>query len=162
MDTSETNETHVERQGARELVVTRLVNGPLPLVFKAWTTPELFRRWWIPASFGIAILGFEMDIRTGGSYRLEMHHQASGQTMTFFGTYQEVVPLERIVWTNDESETGPVTTASFEARGDQTLVTVRDLYPSEAALDEAIASGSTGGWSEQLAQLEELLPAMAG
>ncbi len=150
------NETHVERRDL-ELVVTRLVDAPVALVFKAWTTPELFRRWWVPASFGIAILGFEMEARTGGTYRFEMHHAASGQTMTFFGRYLEVTPDARIVWTNEESAAGPLTTASFEPRGDQTLVTVRDLYPSQAAIEEAIASGSTGGWSEQLAQLEQLL-----
>jgi uncharacterized protein YndB with AHSA1/START domain len=77
--------------------------------------------------------------------------------MAFFGRYLEVVPPTRIVWTNEEGGGGPVTTVTFEERGGVTLVTVSDLYPSKAALDEAIASGSTGGWDEQFEQLDELV-----
>jgi uncharacterized protein YndB with AHSA1/START domain len=78
--------------------------------------------------------------------------------MAFFGKYIEVVPGARIVWTNDEGdEEGPVTTVTFEEKDGQTLVVVHDLYPSKEALDEAIASGSTSGWGEQLEQLEKLV-----
>ena len=82
--------------------------------------------------------------------------------MAFFGRYTEVTPSSRIVWTNEEGgEAGPVTTVTFEERGGETLVVVRDLYPSKEALDEAIASGSTSGFSEQLEQLDELLATLA-
>jgi uncharacterized protein YndB with AHSA1/START domain len=155
--------TTVDRKSERELVVTRTVNGPARIVFKAWTTPELFQRWWLPESFGISLISYEADIRTGGTYRLVMSHPSSGQPMAFFGRYIEVTPHARIVWTNDEAgDGGAVTTVTFADKDDATLVTVHDLYPSKEALDEAIASGSTGGWNEQFAQLDELLVTLGG
>ena len=151
----------VERNGDRELVVTRSVNGPARLVFEAWTKPELFRRWWAPSSFDVSIVSYDADVRTGGTYRLAMAHPSSDQPMTFFGRYIEVTPHSRLVWTNDEGDDdGAVTTVTFEDKGEATLVVIRDLYPSKEALDEAIASGSTSGWDEQLTQLEKLLTSL--
>ena len=81
--------------------------------------------------------------------------------MAFFGRYLEVTPPSRLVWTNDEGgeggEGGAVTTVTFEARGDETLVVMHDLYPSKDALDGAIASGSVGVFDESFEQLDELL-----
>ena len=68
------NPTKVERKSERELVVTRTVNGPPRLVFEAWTKPELFRRWWVPRSYGLTLLSCEMDVRVGGQYRLVFPH----------------------------------------------------------------------------------------
>jgi len=150
--------TTVDRTSGRELVVTRTVNGPARLVFEAFARPELFQRWWTPESFGITMISYEADIRTGGSYRLVMGHPASEQPMAFFGRYLEVTPHARMVWTNDEAgEAGQVTTVTFEEKDGATQVVVHDLYPSKEALDEALASGSTGAWSEQFAQLDELI-----
>jgi len=152
------NNTTVERASERELVVTRSFNGPARLVFEAWTRPELFLQWWVPKSSGISLISSEMDIRTGGTYRLEFGHPASERTMTFFGRYLEVTPPSRMVWTNEESgESGAVTTVTFEERDGQTLVVLRDLYPTREALDEAVASGSTSGYGEQFEQLDALL-----
>ena len=137
------NRTAVERKSERELVTTRTVNGPARLVFEAWTKAELFRRWWVPQSYGLTLLSCEMDVRVGGRYRLVFSHQAS--TMEFFGTYLEVTPHSRLVWTNEEGDNG------------KTLLVVHDLYPSKEALDAAVASGSTGGMPETLDQLDELL-----
>ena len=109
----------------------------------------------------MTLISFEADIRTGGSYHLVMGHPSSDKPMSFFGRYIEVTPPSRLVWTNDEGdEEGAVTTVTFEERDGATLVVLRDLYPSKQALDEAIASGSTGGWGEQFEQLEELIVAL--
>ena len=152
------NPTTVERGAERELVVTRTFNGPARLVFEAWTKPELLKRWWAPKSFGLTFISCEVDARTGGTYRFVFGHPSSEQPMAFFGRYIEVVPHARLVWTNDEGdEGGAVTTVTFEERGAETLVVMRDLYPSKKALDEAIASGSTSGFSESFEQLDELL-----
>ena len=104
------NRTTVERTSERELVVTRTVNGPARLVFEAWTKPELFRQWWVPKSLGMTLLSCDMDVRVGGTYRVEF---APGDQAAFFGTYQEVTPHSRLVWTNEESDQGSVTTVTF-------------------------------------------------
>jgi uncharacterized protein YndB with AHSA1/START domain len=150
------NQTLVERKGNRELVVTRTFDAPPSTVFKAWSRAELFQRWWMPKSVtGVSLVGCDMDVRTGGKYRLEF--SAGGpDTMAFYGKYLEVVPDERIVWTNDEGEEGAVTTVTFEDQGGKTLLTFHEAYPSEQALEEAL-QGSAAGLPEQLQQLEELL-----
>ena len=82
--------------------------------------------------------------------------------MAFFGRFIDVTPPTRLVWTNEEGgEDGAVTTVTFEERGAQTLVVLRDLYPSKEALDAAIAPGSTSGFGEQFEQLDELLVTLA-
>jgi len=147
----------VERTSDRELVVSRIVNGPARLVFEAWTKPELFERWWVPKSFPISLVSCEMDVRVGGGYRLVFG--VEGSTMEFFGRYLEVTPPSRLVWTNDEGEGEPVTTVTFEETAGRTALVVHELYPSKEALDDAIASGSSGisGMPEQLEQLDALV-----
>ncbi len=150
--------TAVERTSDRDLTVTRTFAAPARLVFEAWSKPELFQRWWTPKSFGITMVSCEMDVRTGGTYRLMMKHPAADQPMAFFGRYLEVVPGSRIVWTNEEAgEAGQVTTVTFEEADGRTRVVMNDLYPSKEALDEAIASGSTGAPAEQFDALEAFL-----
>lgn len=152
------NCTTVERKSERELVATRTFYAPARIVFQAWTTPELFQQWWVPKAFGLTLLSYEADVRVGGRYRLVFSHPAAPEPMAFFGTYLEVTPHSRLVWTNEEAgDSGQVTTVTFEERGGQTLLVVHDLYPSKEALDEAIASGSTGALPEQFEQLDELL-----
>ena len=150
--------TTTERASERALVVTRTINGPARIVYEAWTTPELFTRWWAPKSFGMTILSCEMDVRVGGTYRLVLSHPVSAQPMAFFGRYIEATPHSRLVWTNDEGdEDGAVTTVTFEEKAGATRVVVHELYPSKQALDDAMASGSTSGWGEQFEQLGELV-----
>ena len=149
------NRTTVERKSERELVVTRTFNGPARIVFEAWTQPELLKRWWAPKSTGVSLLSCEADVRVGGRYRFEFGHGAS-ERMVFFGRYIEVTPYSRLVWTNDESGDGAVTTVTFEEKGGKTLLVMHELYPSKEALDGAIA-GMEGGMSESFAQLDELL-----
>lgn len=142
----------------REVIITRTVNGPAHLVFKAWTEPELFKRWWVPKSIGMTMLSCEMDMRAGGGYKLVFSHPDFPEPMPFFGKYVEVTPPSRLVWTNEEGDSEQVTTVTFEEKNGKTLVTVRELYASKEALDAAIASGSASGdMSEQFEQLEELL-----
>jgi|SRR5579884_2333261 len=152
--------TTVERKSERELVVTRIVNGPPRIVFEAFANPELFKRWWVPKSFGVSMVSCEMDVRVGGPYRLVFRHGDS-EPMAFFGKYLDVKPPSRLVWTNDEGEDGgEITTVTFEAKGDKTLLVMHDLYPSKEALDAAMASGEKSGTDETFEQLDELLAAL--
>jgi uncharacterized protein YndB with AHSA1/START domain len=147
------NRTTVERKSERELVVTRTFNAPARLVFEAWTKPELFKRWWVPKSMGMSLRSCEMDVRVGGTYRLEFEPEG----MAFFGTYLEVTPHSRLAWTNEEGgEGGPVTTVTFEEKAGKTLLVMHDLYPSKAALDAA-GTGAADATVEAFAQLDELL-----
>src|ERR1700757_5277926 len=94
-----------------------------------------------------------MDVRVGGRYRLEFEDDA----MAFFGTYLEVTPPSRLVWTNEEGgEGGPVTTVTFEEKRGKTLLVMHDLYHSKAALDAA-GTGAADAMVETFAQLDELL-----
>ncbi|ANL68295.1 activator of Hsp90 ATPase 1 family protein (plasmid) [Rhizobium phaseoli] len=155
------NPTSVERKGDRELLVTRTFDAPPSTVYKAWSQPELFQRWWVPKSVpGISLVSCEMDVRTGGKYRLEFGAGGS-DTMAFYGKYLEVVPNERIVWTNDEGEEGAITTVTFEDQGGRTLLTFQEVYPSKEALEEAL-QGSAVALPEQLEQLDELLSSLGG
>lgn len=150
-----THRTTIERKSKRELVVTRIFNGPPRLVFEAWTTPALMTQWWAPKSSGVPLLSCEMDVRVGGQYRLAFGHDAAS-SFAFFGKYLEVDPPSRLVWTNDESEEAAVTTVTFEEKDGQTLLVLHELYPSKAALDEAMV-GMEDGMPEQFEQLDALL-----
>ena len=149
-----TGRTNVERPSDREIVVTRTFAAPPRIVFKAWSTPELFMRWWAPKSLGVQLLSCEMDVRTGGKYRLEFG-QDSSSSFVFFGKYLEVIPNERIVWTNEEETDGAVTTVTFEEKDGKTLLVLRDVYPTREAFEAG--SGSVDGLPEQFAQLDDLL-----
>jgi uncharacterized protein YndB with AHSA1/START domain len=152
------NPTTVERKSARELVITRTINGPARIVYEAWTKAELFRLWWVPKSFPISLLSCEVDVRVGGGYRLVFAHPASPEPMEFFGRYLEVTPHSRLVWTNDEADdAGPVTTLTFEEKAGKTLLVMHELYPSKESLDAAMASGEKAGTNETFDQLDELL-----
>lgn len=150
------NRTTVQRKSDREVVVTRTFDAPARLVFEAWSRPELFKKWWVPKSMGMTLRSCEMDVRTGGTYRLSF-----GEGMDFFGRYIEVTPPSRIVWTNDEGgENGSVTTVTFEENDGQTLLVMTELYPSKEALDAA-GTGAADATHETFAQLDELLAALA-
>lgn len=153
---SEKNRTTVERTSDRERVVTRTINGPARLVWEAWTKPEIFKRWWVPKASPMSLLSCEMDVRVGGKYRLVFDFGES-RTTAFFGTYTEVVPASRLVWTNEEDPThGPVSTLTFEERGGKTLLVLTERYPSKEALDAAIAEAIDNGVPE-FDQLDERL-----
>src|SRR4249920_3768951 len=149
------NRTTVERKSEREFVFTRTFNAPARLVFEAWTKPELLKLWWVPKSIGMSLLSCEADVRVGGQYRFVFGVDAS-KTMAFFGRYIEVTPHSRLVWTNEEGDSGPVTTVTFEEQGGKTLLVMHELYPSKEALDAA-GTGAADAMSETFEQLDELL-----
>lgn len=146
--------TTVERKSDREMVVSRTFDAPARIVFEAWTKPELFKRWWVPKSLGMALLSCELDVRVGGGYRLVFRHGDS-EPMTFHGKYLEVVPPSRLVWTNEESPDGSVTTVTFEEKNGKTLLAMSERYPSKEALEAN--AGAEGAMPESFDQLDELL-----
>jgi uncharacterized protein YndB with AHSA1/START domain len=150
------NVTNVERTSDCEVVVTRSFDAPVRLVFEAWSKPELFQRWWVPKSMGMTLRSCEMDVRTGGTYRLNF-----GDGMDFFGSYLEVTPPSRIVWTNDEDgESTSVTTVTLTESDGKTLLVMSEVYPSKEALDAA-GTGAADATHETFGQLDELLVDLA-
>jgi uncharacterized protein YndB with AHSA1/START domain len=153
---SESQRTTVQKKSEREVVVTRTFDAPARLVFEAWSKPELFKKWWVPRSMGMTLRSCELDVRTGGKYRLVFGDDPANP-MAFFGRYLEVVPNKRIVWTNEESgDAGSVTTVTFEERDGKTLLVMSELYPTKEALDAA-GTGAQEAMNETFGQLDELL-----
>ena len=154
------NRTTVERTSDREVVVTRTFDAPARLVFEAWTKPELFKQWWVPRSMGMTLRSCELDVRTGGKYRLVFGDDPANP-MAFFGKYLDVVPNQRIVWTNEESGAdGSVTTVTFEEKNGKTTLVMSELYPTKEALDAA-GTGAQEAMNETFGQLDELLASLA-
>ena len=156
----ESRRTTVQKKSDVEVVVTRSFDAPARLVFEAWSRPELFRKWWVPRSMGMTLRSCEMDVRTGGKYRLEFGDDPANP-MAFFGTYLEVVPGRRIVWTNEEGgEAGSVSTLTLEERDGRTLLVLTERYPTKEALDAA-GTGAQEAMKETFGQLDELLAELA-
>ena len=159
-DRASNGRTAVERSSERELVVTRIFDAPPRLVFDAWTKPELFKLWWAPKSTGVPLLSCEMDVRTGGGYRIAFGRDAAN-SRAFFGKYLDVSPPSRLVWTNDEGDEGAVTTVTFEEVDGKTRLVLKELYPSKEALDESFV-GMEDAMPEQFEQLDDLLATLGG
>ena len=112
----------------RELTVTRLIDAPRALVFKAWTDPVQIARWWGPKGF--ETVDYEMDIRPGGAYRFTMR-SPQGTDHRKRGVYKEVTEPERIVftfaWEDADGRLGHETlvTVTFEVDGEKTRLTLR-------------------------------------
>jgi uncharacterized protein YndB with AHSA1/START domain len=157
--------TTVERTSARELVVTRSFNGPARIVFDAWTKPELVKRWWAPKSLGVSLFTCEADVRVGGGYRYVFGHDPK-HPMTFSGTFTEVTPCSRLVFTQlfeqQRAAGEAIVTVTFDERDGATLLHVHQLFPSKQALDGAVASGMEHGMRETYEQLAELVLALRG
>ena len=150
------NNSTIERKSELELAVSRTFDCEIGIVFQAWTNPELFRQWWVPKSTGMSLLSCEMDVRSGGTYRLVLSHAAFPKPMEFFGKYLEVATDSRLVWTNEEGgDGGAVTTVTFEERAGAPLVVLSELHPSKEALEGAIACAE--GMRETFEQLDKLL-----
>ena len=151
-----------------EILITRTVNAPRHLVYKAWTTPDLVRRWW-PGRRGEMTVA-DMDFRVGGAWRYVM--VAHGEfEVAFHGTYREIVPNERIVHTEimetpgtapDSEEGAVLNTVTFEeADGGATLVSIRTDAGSKEVRDIIAQSGMDDGVREQFEIIEELAASLS-
>lgn len=144
--------------GALTFALTRMIEAPREAVFKAWTDPALIARWLGPS--GVRAEVRHIDARRGGSYRIDMQG-ASGSLGIVGGSYREVVPPERLVFTWIWEENGPthsaghetVVTVTLRAVGHRTEVTLRhEQFHSAASRD-----GHGQGWSGSLDRLAAAL-----
>jgi uncharacterized protein YndB with AHSA1/START domain len=139
-----------------QILITRDFNAPRHLVFRAWTTPDLIRRWW--AGDRGEVTSVEVDLRAGGAWRYVMTANG-GFEVAFHGQYQEVVPSERIVSTEvfeGYPDAEAVSTTTFtEHDGRTTLVLLVD-HPSKETRDAHINSGMEQGMQESMDHLEQV------
>ncbi|MEJ0044005.1 MAG: SRPBCC domain-containing protein [Rhizomicrobium sp.] len=124
------NRTTVERTSEREVVTTRTFNGPARIVFAAWTRPELLKQWWAPTSLGGDLHFLRGRCSYGRHLPLRVRPPRLGTAHGVLRQVSRSDTARRLVWTNEEGGEGrAVTTVTFEERGAETLVVMRDLYP---------------------------------
>ena len=161
MSVMNTGELTVTTPTAREIVLTRTFDAPRRLVFDAWTKPELLKRWY--GARGWNLVECEVDLRVGGTWRF-VSRGPDGTEMGQGGVYREVVPPERLVYTEafvDQSYPGESLNAHvFVERNEKTTTTSTLLYPSRVARDIVINYPMARGVSEGYARLAELLAEM--
>ena len=145
-----------------QLLITREFNAPKHLVYKAWTTPELVKRWWNAKRGEVTVC--EIDLRVGGRWRYVMV-TPDGLEVGFHGEYREIVPNERIVSTEvyeglpegvSDEDGGTVNTATFTEVDGRTTVTILVQAPSKATRDAIVDSGMEAGMQDALDLLEEV------
>ena len=149
----------IDTPSDREISMTRVFNAPRPMVFEAFTKPELVSRW-LTGPEGWTMPICEIDLRVGGNYRYGWKH-ADGKTMGSHGTYKEIVRPERVVATEQFDEPWypgeAIGTTTFVEEGGRTRVTLTVQYDSKETRDGALKSGMEHGVAHSFDQLEKLL-----
>jgi uncharacterized protein YndB with AHSA1/START domain len=150
-----------------EILITREFEAPRHLVYKAWTTPELVKRWW-HANRGTCTTT-EIDLRVGGVWRWVMVTE-SGFEVAFHGEYREIVPNEKLVYTevyegappsSDGSEDAALNTLTFVSDGTRTRVTNLVQTGSRATRDAIVNSGMEAGMQDAFDLLEQVAQSLA-
>lgn len=146
--------------GDREITITRLLDAPRSIVFKAWTDPGILAQWWGPKGFTAPVC--EFDARLGGRFRIHMR-APDGAIYPMRGEIREFVPMERLVFTNiavdaaDKPIIEGLTAVTFADEGNKTRLTVHTR--GTAVVDYAVAhlQGMEMGWTMSIDKLEMLL-----
>jgi uncharacterized protein YndB with AHSA1/START domain len=140
-----------------EILITRLFDAPAELVFDAWTTPDIVKRWW--AGDRGEVTEAQVDLRVGGRWRWVMIANG-GFEVAFSGVYQEIDRPHRLVKT-ETFEQSPdaegLSTITFDETDGVTTMAVLSRYPSQEHRDAAIASGMEGGLQVALDHMEALI-----
>jgi uncharacterized protein YndB with AHSA1/START domain len=144
-----------------QILVTREFDAPKHLVYKAWTTPELIKRWWHANRGEVTVA--EIDLRVGGRWRHVMVTEG-GIEVGFHGEYQEIIPDERIVFTEiyeglppgvSEAQAQTINTATFTERNARTMLTLLTQATSRSSRDAIIDSGMEAGLHDAMTLLEQ-------
>jgi uncharacterized protein YndB with AHSA1/START domain len=158
------NQTTMQLEGDRELIITRSFNARPALVFQAWTDAALVRRWWAPRSRGVSMVRCDADVRVGGTYRYVLRRDdGTGGDLAFSGEYRELTPPSRLVYTQlfEPYPGDPViVTVTFEDQAGKTRMVSHELYPSAAVRAAVLESGMEHGMRETMDQLDALLPTL--
>lgn len=141
-----------------QILITREFDAPRHLVYEAWTTPELIKRWWSGERGEVTIA--DVDLRVGGMWRYVMVSNG-GLEVAFHGEYREIVPNERVVTTEvyegvPETDGDVVCTYTFTEKDGCTTLTLLVDHPNKEIRDMVIDSGMEGGMQEALDHLEQV------
>jgi uncharacterized protein YndB with AHSA1/START domain len=139
-----------------QILITREFDAPRHLVYRAWTTPELIRRWWSGDRGEVTIA--EVDLRVGGRWRYVMTANG-GFEVAFHGEYREIVPNERIVSTEvyeGMPDGEAVDTLTFTEKDGRTTLSLLVQHTSQEDRDAQINSGMEGGMQEAMDHLEQV------
>lgn len=143
-----------------QILISREFDAPKHLVYKAWTTPELVKRWWSGERGEVTLA--EIDLRVGGSWRYVM--TGEGYEVGFHGEYQEIVPNERIVSTEvfeGMPDAASVNTLTLTETGGRTLLTILVQHTSKEHRDGHVNSGMESGLQESLDALERVVDSLS-
>jgi len=149
-----TNSAVVTLPSDTQILITRVFDAPRQLVYRAYTTPELIRRWW--AGDRGEVTSAEVDLRPGGSWRYVMIANA-GFEVAFHGEYQEIIPGERVVATEiyeGAPDAAAVTTTTFTERDGRTTLSILVQHISRENRDLHLNSGMEAGMQESMNHLE--------
>jgi uncharacterized protein YndB with AHSA1/START domain len=144
-----------------EILITREFDAPAELVYRAWTTPELIKRWW--SGKRGAVTHAEVDLRVGGGWRYVMVAN-DGFEVAFHGEYRELVPYERIVSTEvyeGMPDAAALDTLTLEERDGKTTLAILVEHERKEHRDAHIESGMEDGMQESLDALEEVAKSLA-
>jgi uncharacterized protein YndB with AHSA1/START domain len=156
----EQNDTSMSLEGDRSIIISRLFNAPSRIVFRAWTEPELVKRWWAPLVVGVSMVSCLANVRVGGNYRYVLQNPDGGQ-IAFSGVYAEIDPPTRLVYSQvlepmaDAGEA--VITVTFTDEANRTRMISSEHYPSAQVRDMVLASGMEQGMRITMAQLDALV-----
>ncbi len=142
------------KKPAFELVLERIINAPRVRVYEAWTDPKQMAQWFAPKPFQLIVN--KMDFRAGGRFDMAMHGP-DGNDFPFTGTYREIIPPSRLVWTGEFSPDMPdqmTTIVTFEEQGQKTKLTARQTFHVMTPMIEQATEGAKQGWTMTLDQLE--------
>jgi len=145
-----------------QILITREFDAPRHLVFRAYTTPELIKRWW--GGDRGTVTSAEVDLRPGGTWRYVMVANG-GFEVAFHGEYSEIVPDERIVCTDvfeGMPDAAAVTTTSFTEHDGRTMLQILVQHQSTEHRDAHVNSGMEGGMQESMDHLEDVALSLAG
>jgi uncharacterized protein YndB with AHSA1/START domain len=164
MATTTSGTAKVTLPAGNQILITREFNAPARLVWQAYTTPELIRRWWSGARG--TVTSAEVDLRVGGKWRYVMVANG-GFEVAFRGEYREIAPHERLVNTEifegipDPDEHGSLITTTFTEKDGRTSIEMLCEYRDEADRDAVLSSGMEGGMQESLDALEKVAAGLA-
>jgi uncharacterized protein YndB with AHSA1/START domain len=145
------------RNPERELVITRIIDAPRELVFQAWTDPKHLSQWWGPNGFTNPVC--EIDLKPGGALRIVMR-APNGMEVTMIGVFQEIVPPERLVFTNNaEDAQGKrllegLTTVTLTEEGGKTKLTLQTRAVGLVDYAAQMLEGMEAGWTQSLERLD--------